>query len=411
MAVEYTDHPEWGDQVLRNRDDSVKHPMEINLFMAWLLGAICFVGLPLNFEIIIRILYDRTMQLKPRYIIQLGVAFSDVFILSAIVIVVLHFCFGPNEMICHIFVSFFMGISYNCFLLNHFLSLIDCFVAIVFPLWHLVNVTPRRVVNGLIGLNLAMALAMEWPFVSGMLEVRCALQATHGIIIDGTSCVTFILCLVFCCIDFAITWFHLPRSSRAIDVPSANPTAVIQMELQELNIPSIIVTASSPDEAPAATENIDTITQKENDELIPTAGRRRLSVIIEETDDEVAAAVARSTGSGMAIHSSRVTLSRLEWKAIRSFLFGFAPLFLIPLPLFIIYYSFHFGCEQQINDSSSDRQQQLEECQDLTWLITCLFFLFLSLHALVNPITSLWLNNDLKSPSPIRRLRLSLIVL
>ena len=231
-----------------------------------------------------------------------------------------------------------MGISYNCFLLNHFLSLIDCFVAIVFPLWHLVNVTPRRVVNGLIGLNLAMALAMEWPFVSGMLEVRCALQATHGIIINGTSCVTFILCLVFYCIDFAITWFHLPRSSRAIDVPSANPTAVIEMELQELNIPSIIVTASSPDEAPAATENIDTITQKENDELIPTAGRRRLSVIIEENDDEVAAAaaapaVARSTGRGMTIHSSRVTLSRLEWKAIRSFLFGFVPLFLIPLPL------------------------------------------------------------------------------
>ena len=62
VRTQYADHPEWGDEVLRNNDDSVKHPMEINLFMAWLLGAICFVGLALNFEIIIRILYDRTMH-------------------------------------------------------------------------------------------------------------------------------------------------------------------------------------------------------------------------------------------------------------------------------------------------------------------------------------------------------------
>ena len=79
--VSLIDRPEWGDEVVRNQDQTVKHPLEINAFMAWILGALCFFGFPLNFEIILRIFYDKTMRLKPRYITQLGVAFSDLFIL------------------------------------------------------------------------------------------------------------------------------------------------------------------------------------------------------------------------------------------------------------------------------------------------------------------------------------------
>ena len=242
VRTQYADHPEWGDEVLRTNDDSVKHPMEINLFMACLLSVICFVGFPLNWEIIIRILYNKTMRLKPRYVIQLAVAFSDVFILLAIVVIVAHFCLGPNELLCNIFVSFFMGIAYNCFLLNHFLSLLDCFVAIVFPLWHFTRVTARRVVNALIGLNLTLALAVEWPFISGTIQVRCALQPAHGIVINGTSAVLFTLCLVFCCVDFAITWFHLHRSPRNISVPpSVNPTVEeIEMQQQHQDVSNLI---------------------------------------------------------------------------------------------------------------------------------------------------------------------------
>ena len=117
--------------------------------------------------------------------------------------------------------------------------------------------------------------------------------------------------------------------------------------------------------------------------------------------------------------SNDVVAGQMEWNATRSFLFGVVPLFLIPLPLFLFYYSFHLICEQivVVNSASSSSAPsggggQLDEvCQDLTWLIIYLFSILLNLHALVNPITSLWLNNDLKSPSPIRRLRLSLIVL
>ena len=165
-------HPEWGDEVLRKKDQSVQHPLEINEPFAWVLGVICVVGFALNFEIIVHILYDKNMLQKPKYIIKLAIAFSVLLILFAISIVVINFCFGPSDFLCHFFVAFLMGISYNCFLLNYSLFLIECFVAISFPIWHLVYVTPRRVVYGLIGL---MAMAMEWPLIIGTIPVRCAL--------------------------------------------------------------------------------------------------------------------------------------------------------------------------------------------------------------------------------------------
>ena len=50
-------------------------------------------------------------------------------------------------------------------------------IAITFPFRHLTQVTPRRVVYGIIGLNLTMALTVKFQFISGMLfEVHCAFQ-------------------------------------------------------------------------------------------------------------------------------------------------------------------------------------------------------------------------------------------
>jgi hypothetical protein len=152
--------------------------------------------------------------------------------------------------------------------------------------------------------------------------------------------------------------------------------------------------------------------------------RRRLSVIIEVSEpeeEEEAEEVEPTTDSdadedsSSAVDDERIdascaTFSRLEWKATRSFLFGVVPLFLIPLPLFLFYYSLHLICEQLNNNSKSpsNLKHKLEQCNDINRLIPYMFFILVSLHALVNPITSLWLNKDFKTPSPIRRLRLRL---
>ena len=448
-SLSYTDHPEWGDQVVRNQEDSesVKHPLEINLFMACLLGLICFFGFPLNFEIIIRILYDKVMRLKPRYIIQVAVALSGVFILVALSLVVVHFCFGPSETLCHIFVAFFMNISYNCFLLNYFLYLFECFVSIAFPLWHLSEVTPRRVVYGLVGFNLTMAFAMEFPFISALFQVRCALQFSQGFYANGTSFVLFVLCLLFCCINFVITWFHLPlqtTSSSKVKTTITKTTSIFitsetnqeVIELQELNQSPVAAEEETCVAAVAIAESLvdhndeDTATMIEPftpstwlivrvpAAAVPPANSqgqstakvmqhpsRRLSVIIEvpEEDEEEAVQIGSSVDDDGTNSSSCVPLRLIEWRAIRSFLFGAVPLFLIPLPLFIFYFSHHLMC-QHLNNRNQE-QQQYEQCADLTWLIPYMFFILVSLHALVNPIASLCLNKDFQSPSPIRRLR------
>ena len=91
---------------------------------------------------------------------------------------------------------------------------------------------------------------------------------------------------------------------------------------------------------------------------------------------------------------SCVPFNRNEWKAIKMFLIGVAPLFLIPFPLLFFYIIYHLTCKYF---------NFFEQCNDLPWLIPYMFFLLLSLHSLVNPITSLWLNKDFQRPSLIRR--------
>jgi len=457
----YLDRPEWGDEVVRNKDQTVAHPMEINEPLAWILGAFCVFGFPLNFEIIIHILYDKTMRLKPRYIIQLAIAFSGVFLLLTNVVLIVDFCFGPNEILCNVFVSFLMGVPYNCFMLNYFLYLIECFVAIAFPLWHRVYVTHRPVVYGLIGLNSSMALAVELPLIIGIAPVRCDLQWVHGPIINGIWAVFFVLCFVFCVVNFLITWFHLRRSPLTLSAV-ASVAAV-----STLRLPIIIISPPSPDIAVAAADHFhqQSADKEEDDSVIEiiinlsdqyddeaTIGklapaiddiltnnlsslemeilcmglihhRRRLSYCIpEEPDDgeEISSSAALdeekttsidmtesgdsgssssngSEGGAMAIpdYDSCSPLSRIEWKAIKMFLIGVVPLFLIPLPLFLFYY-FHAMIHQHQLKSSSNNQQQYA---DFNWLIPYLVFLLISLHSLVNPITSLWLNKDFKGGS------------
>ena len=422
MSHLLTDHPEWGDEVVRNKDQSVKYPIEVNLFFACLLGTISFFGFPLNFEIIIRILCDKTMRLKPRYIIQLGIAFSAILMLSMNVIIILDFIFGPNEFLCHIFVAFFKGVPYNCFLLNYFLYLFDCFIAITFPLWHLTEMTPRRVVYGLIGLNLTMAVAVKLQYISGSLEVRCALQPGHGAVINGTSSVLFILCLIFCCVDFVIAWVHLPRSSSPRNIISA-------IEMQDFShlrsVAAPVVAESSVDDqeigaaaiivafTPSSWLVVRTPAPAKATVIQPQVAPRcqRLSVIIEvpeveEEEEEAVNSNSRTIDDEEITHSTSCTIfSPIEWRATRSFLFGAVPLFLIPLPLFLVYYSWHLKCYYYLN-KSSPCEQHMEHCGDLNWLIPYMFFILLSLHALVNPISSLCLNKDFQTPSPIsRRLR------
>jgi len=65
-----------------------------NRYLVSFLGVLCWLGVPLNFEIILRIVYDKVLRQKLRYILQLSTTFSSLFTLFTNTIEIVHFVFG-----------------------------------------------------------------------------------------------------------------------------------------------------------------------------------------------------------------------------------------------------------------------------------------------------------------------------
>jgi len=146
-------------------------------------------------------------------------------------------------------------------------------------------VTVRRFVYWLIGLNSALVGAMKWPFLSGALPVRCAIQGLHNSTLQVILFFLFVSCFVFLVADFILIWRLLPRpAANTVPPPSINNS-------NRLN---------------------------------------RLSTVRHQQQQY-----------------QHDTLHRLELEAIRSFLIGAASLlFLLPFPPLILFSSYQFICPQ-----------------------------------------------------------------
>lgn len=333
---------EWGEEVVRNKDGTVKNPFEmLSVYLVSCLGALCWFGLPLNFEIVMRILYDKVLRQKPRYILQLSTTFSSLFTLFTNAVEIIHFVFGPSNSICRLFMLI-IGWSYGTFLLNFLLSLIDCFVAITFPLWHRQKVTPRRVIFWLIALNSTLMMIMKWMFIGRVIPIRCAVQIIHAATVRLIVFILFILCTIFLCLDYALTWHKLPRTSIQV-------RQHVQSELEAIEMNDLI----EPSEAAAV-----------------------------------------QVTSRMTVHTSIASVRRMELKATQTFFCDFIPLFLLPLPGLLFFFFYLTICPSFYD--------KVEVCDDLVWLIPYVGGL-MSAHAVVNPILSLCLNKDFTNkPSPLR---------
>ena len=347
IAIE---HPEWGGDVVRNKDGTVKHPFDMmNVYLEVCLGVLCWFGFPLNVEVILRIVYDTNLRRKPQYIFQLSTTFSSLFTLLSIAIEVCRFFFWPNnEGICRTYM-FLCGWSYCSFLFNFLLSLIDCCVAITFPLWHRRKATPNRIIVWLILLNLGLMFAMKWMFIFRLVPLCCAIQLGHALVIKWTLLIVFFLCVIFLCVDYVLTLHQLPRASRSIAVSLRRPIR----EDNELEMVDLIR---------------------------PTA------------------AIATAT-TVMSIHTPSDKTRRMESKATTTFLLDFVPLFLLPLPGLLLLCFYLTICPFFYKQ---------EMCDDLVWLISPYTGVLFTIHAVVNPVLSLCLNKNFgNKPSPLRLLLIS----
>ena len=332
------EHSDWGD-VVRKLDCSVLHPLSVNAPFAIVLGLICAFGFPLNFEIIYRIVYDKVLRRKSRYVIQLFSTASSLLTFLTNVVQICYFVFRrfdqASEHLCWIYVSI-IGLSQGTFFLNLLASLIDSFVSTNFSNWHKKKVTPRRVVFGLSVLNLALIVAMKWVFIGQGLPIVCAIQVLHARNVQIPTISLFISSIFFLFLNFFSVWRLLPRASRA------NPTANRR--------------------------------QQQPEEIEMRQVGAALAVIDEADEQE-------------SIHSP---LRRLELKTTKLFLFTIIPLLLFPLPPII----FAMSCFYSSHPSGY--------CQDLTWIIPYIPIAF-CLYTLVGPIMNLLFNKDFAPHGVSRR--------
>ena len=226
------EHLDWG-RVFRKKNGKVIGAVDLmSDNLAVVFGLLCAIGLPLNFELVFRILHNANVRSKSRFIIQLFISGSSCFTLFVNLMRIVHF-YWPNDPLCRSIVAV-INVSYVTFLFNILLSLIDVFVAIVFPLWHLaaqVTAARRRVVYWSIGLlNLALALSVKWMFLFQVVPLRCAVPIIHAINYRITVLVLFVSCVTLHIVDFVLVWRKLPRSSPAVHGP--NDEAISRMELQ-----------------------------------------------------------------------------------------------------------------------------------------------------------------------------------
>ena len=348
---------EWDDEVVKNMDGTVKNPFDmLSVYLVSFLVVLCCFGVPLNLEIILRIVYNKVLRPKPRYILQLSTTFSSLFTLLTNAIEIAHFVFGPNDAICHIFM-FIIGLSFGAYLFNFLLSLIDCFVAITFPLWHRQKVTPRPVIFWLIVLNVTLMLTMKWMYVGRVIPIRCAIQIVNVATVRLILFILFIFCTIFLCLDYVLTWRKLPRSSIPVPAPRNRISAVVPSELEAIEMDDLIGPSSSTNIRPSATHHQD----------------------------------------AMTVHTSIRLVRRMESKATQTFFVDFIPLFLLPLPGLLFFFFYFTMCPSLYGK---------EVCNDLVWLIPYVGGL-MSVHAVVNPILSLCLNKDFTNkPSPLLRILL-----
>ena len=324
------DNPE-DDDIVRNKDGTVKNPFEmVTTNLVIFKTIISSLGFLLNSEIVLRIVYDTNLMRKPRYILKLSTSFSSMFTLFTNVVGIAHFVLWQDHHFCKFYILI-VGWSYGTFLLNFLLSLIDCFVAITFPLWHRSKVDPRFVLISLIILHCVLFLAMKWEFIFGVVPLQCAVQISHTCIRRVLFHLIF-FCAIFICTDYVLTLKKHPRSLRTIAIRTPNANSY---------------------------------------------------------------SVDKQTTTLMAVHSSTESVRRMELKATRTFLLDFIiPLFLLPLPGILFLYFYITFCPLIY---------EMEVCNGLASLITPYIVVLLTIHAVVKPIMSLFLNKNF-AHKPLRLL-------
>ena len=241
-----------------------------------------------------------------------------------------------SEYLCRFYVAIYI-VPYIDFLYNLLWSLTDRLVAINRSVWHRRKLTRRRVILWKLLPEIVLLLTMKWFFIVGTVaRIDCVIHVVAGDTVVGTGLVLFFLCTALVVVVYIETWKRLPRPSRDVPVP----LLLLHHPQQQQNYP---------------------LELNEINEI------------------------------RMNVHTSDATLRRMELQVTKSFLASLLPLSFLLLPglacSITLLYCFHL-------DNLSE---------PICILITpWLHYIekIMTVHALVYPISNLFINKDLASRRP-----------
>ena len=346
----------WNEQVYRDTEGNIYNPLASSSRFLFTYNCICCViGLLASGRVIYKtVITCNEDGWRPRHVLLIGTIVSCIMTLLVHCLIPAVYFVWPNDDLCRLFILSFR-LPYIAFLFNILLALIDRYVAVTRSIWHRTKFSRSHCIIWLSLLNLLLAMAVKWLYISGIVSVDCAIHIAHGLTILVTILVLFVLCTGFPIAVFVITWRQLPRAARAIPVPT--PVA-----------PPLHLQVSVIEELPINPVDIEYVLLK--DLLPPT-----VAAVIQPPTEEEEIATDKSNESSMTTSqsSSSAALRELELKVTIHFLFTLLPLILLVIPVIIFGFCLLFYPSLVIYISY--------------------FSVLPSLHVLVYPLANLFLSN------------------
>ena len=183
--------PQW---VAKTIDGAVRAPMENNVYMIVFKILCIIIGLPLNLSMMWTIITRKSLHCSPRNIFVLGISFSSLAAFVQPLIEVIHF-FAPSKLICQMYTSI-MSLPDIFLLMNIFLSLIDRYIALEYPLWHRSKLTVKMAI-GVIAAGFLVAIGLcRFVYIAQLIPLECKIVLYERTIMAWILIVLFVLCLV-----------------------------------------------------------------------------------------------------------------------------------------------------------------------------------------------------------------------
>ena len=182
----------WGAKTL-GQGVTNRIPVENNVYIISF-EIFCFViGLPLNLNMVWSIVTRETLNCSPRNMFVLGISVSSLAAFIQPMIEVIHF-FAPSDLTCRVYAAV-LSLP-DCFLLmNIFLSLIDRYVALEYPLWHHSKMTVKMGVGVIIACFFLIIGLCKFVYIAQLVPLECKIVIIERMIMSWTLIVLFFLCL------------------------------------------------------------------------------------------------------------------------------------------------------------------------------------------------------------------------